>query len=103
MMISAPLFSSAGFIAQQGLSRDVESSSVGQLQRVLVALLNKSDQVSFPIQLAAVDSLLDLCPPSHPLRQELLGVVRAWLKQQCEKPHGIYLVQEFSPRLQLVT
>lgn len=102
-MIVAPLFSSPGFIAQPGLSQDVESSSIGQLQRVLVALLNKSDQVSFPIQLAAVDSLLDLSPPNHPRRQELLGVVRAWLKQQCGKPHGIFLVQEFSPRLQVIT
>ena len=102
-MIIAPLFISAGFISQQGLSQDVESSSVGQLQRVLVALLNKSDQISFPIQLAAVDSLLDLCPPSHPLRQELLSVVRVWLKQQCGKPHGKSLVQEFSPRLQVAT
>lgn len=89
-----------GFISQQGLSHDTESSSVGQLQRVLMALLNKSDMVSFPVQLAAVDSLLELCPPSHPRTLEVVGVVRAWLKQQSGKPHGNVLCQEFCARLQ---
>ena len=94
---------SSGFISQQGLSHDLSSSSLGQLQRVLVALLNKSDQISFPIQLAAVDSLLELCPQGHPRSQELVGVVRAWLKKQAGKPHERFLFQEFSPRVQAIT
>ena len=65
-----------------------------------MALLNKSDQVSFPVQLAAIDSLLELCPPSHARTPELVGVVKAWLKQQSGKPHGSVLFQELCPRLQ---
>ena len=92
-----------GFISQQGLTHDPASSSVGQLQRVFIALLNKSDKISFPVQLAAVDSLLELCPPANPRTQELVGVVKAWLKCQSGKPHGPVLCNEFGPRLQALT
>ena len=92
-----------GFISQQGLTHDPVSSSVGQLQRVFVTLLNKSDKISFPVQLAAVDSLLELCPPANPRTQELVGVIKAWLKRQSGKPHGAVLCNEFGPRLQALT
>ena len=92
-----------GFISQQGLTHDPVSSSVGQLQRVFIALLNKSDKISFPVQLAAVDSLLELCPPANPRMQELVGVIKAWLKRQSGKPHGAVLCNEFGPRLQALT
>ena len=104
MIINLIFFSSfAGFISQQGLTHDPASSSVGQLQRVFIALLNKSDKISFPVQLAAVDSLLELCPPANPRTQELVGVVKAWLKRQSGKPHGAVLCNELGPRLQALT
>lgn len=66
-----------------------------------MALLSKTktSQNSFSaLQLAAVDSLIELCPSTHPRAAEVIGVVRMWLRSLC-KPAGQYLNKEFSERL----
>ena len=56
--------------------------------------------VSLPIQLAAADSLLELCPPSHTRAQEAMTAINTWLGTQCRQPAGMVLAQEFNSRLQ---
>lgn len=91
-----------GFISPCGNQEDPSSSSLGQLQRVLTALLKESDSKKFslPVQLAAVDSLLEMCPMSHPSSQLVVGVVKAWLDKQMCHPWGCVLYNEFNHRFQ---
>ena len=66
-----------------------------------MALLSKTKtaHTSFSaLQLAAVDSLIELCPPAHPRAADVVGVVNMWLRSLC-KPAGQYLNKEFSERL----
>ena len=120
-------------MGQQGVTQDPQSSSVMQLQRVLIALLRQKNTtkegrcrwvilddvvslltdlpplththththtVSLPIQLAAADSLLELCPPHHPAAKEAVAAINTWLKAHCRHPAGMVLAQEFNSRLQ---
>ncbi len=81
------------------MASDPLSSSVTQLQRVLIALLSKTTDKEFsPLQLAAVDSLLELCPPTHPRAGEIVGVVRVWLKGLSTHPAN-NLTKELNERL----
>ena len=56
--------------------------------------------VSLPIQLAAADSLLELCPPRHPSAKEATAAINTWLEAHCRHPAGMVLAQEFNSRLQ---
>lgn len=116
-------------MGQQGVTQDPQSSSVMQLQRVLIALLRQKNStkegrcrwvilddvvslltdppshththtVSLSIQLAAADSLLELCPPHHPAAKEAVAAINTWLKAHCRHPAGMVLAQEFNSRLQ---
>lgn len=83
-----------------GLSSDPLSSSVTQLQRVLIALLTKATPEGFsPLQLAAIDSLFELCPPMHPRAADVVGVVRVWLNGLREHPAKSFLTKELNERL----
>ena len=90
-----------GFISSWGIQEDPTSSSLEQLQRVLIALVKESaaKKVSFLIQLAAVDSLLEMCPINNRSYIQVIDVVKEWLRTQMSHPHGHVLGREFDHRL----
>ena len=95
------MFLRTGFVSLAGLKEDPHSSSISQLQRVLTALLSKATQTKdkFPaLQLAAVDSLLELCPPGHSRASETVTAVRVWLNG-LTKPAVTYLAAELNDKL----
>ena len=51
------------------------------------------------IQLSAAESLLDLCPPSHPSSHDATSVLMQWLRGLSKLPAGPDLQCEFQARL----
>ncbi len=98
----------AGFICSFSLLEDTSSSSsssIGQLQRVLMALLKESSTRHIPllIQLASLDSLLEICPVDNPSSAPVVAAVRMWLGKQMQHPWGPVLRQELEHKLALKT
>ena len=90
-------------MSQCGLKEDPSCSSIGQLQRVLTAILKESSTkaIPLPVQLAALDSLLEICPlHNNPSSGQIVGVVRVWLQAQMLHPWGRVLTNEFEHKLQ---
>lgn len=95
-----------GFICRVGPHDDPAPSSIGQLQRVLVAVLKEScthtKSIILPIQLAALDSLMEMCPVGSPSDStaSVVGVVKEWLKVQMQHPWGHVLNEQLEQKLQ---
>ena len=56
-------------------------------------------KIPLHIQLAAIDSLFELCPPSHPNAKNVMDSVKVWLQAHSSLPCGAVLMKEFEPQL----
>lgn len=108
-----------GFIGQQGLQSDNNSLSVNQLQKVLMVILQKRSDVTkkgkinsfytlrslflvsvtLAIQIAAVDSLLELCPQSHPNQSQVYSTLSQWLQSLYQSTTTMHLASEYCSKL----
>ena len=59
-----------------------------------------SPLVTLPIQLAAVDALFDLCPPSHSNAIQVCSTVSQWLLSLPKSSEIIPLVQEYNQKIE---
>lgn len=67
------------------MKEEPASTSTDQLRRVMLALLNEapsSSRITLPMQLATIDSLMEMTPPKDASRLQIVGVVKAWLRNQ---------------------
>lgn len=89
----------SGFVAEQGLAIDARSPSIQKLQQVVISFLSPTPHHTLPVQLAAADSLLDLCPVGHPKAKEAVPAVSKWIQRLAKSPAGPVLAHEFQGRL----
>ena len=105
MMMMCLCIACAGFISKLGLEQSPPSPSISQLQGLLSAVLKEATtrHITLPIQLAALDSLLEASPLDRPSSEPMLGVVRAWLQAQRHHPWGQVLSTDIENRLRVAS
>jgi len=69
------------------LKEDPGSSSIDRLRNVLLSLLKDATPdadhaSSLPLQLAAVDSLVEISPRNHASHTVVIGTIETWLRKQ---------------------
>ena len=69
-----------------------------------MAVLKESctKSIILPIQLAALDSLMEMCPVGNPSSDtaSVVGVIGEWLKVQMQHPWGHVLDEQLKQKLQ---
>lgn len=89
----------AGFITAPAVQGGQIPSSVGQLQRVLCGFLKElnlgASIITLPIQIAAMDSLLEMYPVKKPSSKQVVDVIKGWLRTQLPHTWGRSLNDEF--------
>ncbi|XP_011409711.1 PREDICTED: microtubule-associated protein 1A-like isoform X2 [Amphimedon queenslandica] len=93
-----------GFVGQEGLDNS-NSPSINQLQKVLLSILKKrfetAKKATLAVQIAAVDSLIELCPPTHSNYPMVHPVLFQWIQSLKESSATASIASEYSGKCKL--